>query len=106
MLSKHRDRAWNKAESTNNEADWENARRLRNWANNTITAAKTASIQHKLNNNVNAKRFWFDIKEVLPDQSGGLIDIQNQLTQEIMPKNLQAQEINNFLANVGEKQQI
>ena len=69
-----------------------------------MKAAKATHIQNELNNNANdPKKFWRNIKEVLPDQSGGSINIQNQLTQEIMPKNLQAQEINNFFANVGEK---
>ena len=66
--------------------------------------AKATYVQGEITYNANdPKQFWRNIKEVLPDQSGGTINIQNPLTQETMPKNLQAQEINNFFANIGEK---
>ena len=104
MLSKDRDRAWSKAKETDRVEHWENARKLRNWANNSIKMAKATYVQGEITNNANdPMQFWRNIKEVLPDQSGGSINIQNPLKQETMPKNLQAQEINNFFANIGEK---
>ena len=48
------------------------------------------------------KKIWRNIKNVLPDQKSETINIVNPLTQKILPKDLQAQEINNFFANIGE----
>ena len=35
-LSRDRDRAWGIAKGSNSEADWEVARRLRNWSSNAL----------------------------------------------------------------------
>ena len=52
LMGKDRDRAWKIARTSNNAVDWENARRLRNWANNTTKTAKADYLQNELNNNV------------------------------------------------------
>ena len=38
----------------------------------------------------------------MQDQRGGIIDIKNPLPKEIQPKDIQAQEMNNCFANIGE----
>ena len=105
LLGKDRDRAWKKARLSNNDEDWENAKRLRNWANNASKAAKAHYLQNELNNNLaDPKKFWRNIKTVLPDSNEGNINIINPLNQTPLPQNLQAhvQEINHFFANVGQ----
>ena len=103
-LSKDRDTAWVKARSTNNADDWEIARRLRNWSNNAIKAAKADYIQGQLEENKkDPKKFWRSIKQVLSDNITGLIDIKGPLNNESLPKNQQAQVINDFFTGIGEK---
>ena len=103
VMAKDRDRAWKQAKTTNSDEDWARARRFRNWTNNATKLAKANYVQNELNNNAkNPKKFWRNIKDVLPDQSKGSINILNPLTKEILPKHLQAQEINSFFANIGE----
>ena len=92
-----------KARLSNNDEDWENAKRLRNWANNASKAAKAHYLQNELNNNLaDPKKFWRNIKTVLSDSNEGNINIINPLTKTPLPQNLQAQEINHFFANVGQ----
>ena len=101
-LSKDRDRAWELARETNSEADWEIARRLRNWASNAVKAAKANYMREELDNNKNdPKKFWRNIKNVLPDQNNSCIDIKNPLTQENVLKDRQAQIVNDFFAGIG-----
>ena len=96
MLSLDRDRAWAKALQSDDENDWALARRLRNWANNAVKAAKANFLRNELEtNHKDPKKFWRNIKDVLPDQSSGIIDIKNPLKEQ------QAQEVNNFFANIG-----
>ena len=103
ILAKDRDRAWMQAKLTNSDEDWAIARRLRNWTNNATKAAKAAYIQNEINaNSSNPKKFWRNIKDVLPGQTSGNINIINPLTKEILPKELQAQEINDFFSNIGD----
>ena len=104
ILAKDRDRAWKVAKTTGLEEDWARARQLRNWANNATKAAKADFIQGELKNNASdPKKFWRNIKDVLPDKGGGGVNIVNPITQEILPKHQQAHEINNFFANVGDR---
>ena len=103
-LSKDRDAAWARASTTNREVDWDMARRLRNWANNAVKAAKADFLQAELDRNKRDPRmFWRNIKCVLPDQVPGSIEIANPLNQEPLPKDQQAQTINDFFAGIGEK---
>ena len=104
ILSKDRDSAWKLAKLTGNDEDWARARRLRNWANNAIKSAKSDFVTGELNDNVNnPKKFWRNIKDVLPDDSSGSINIANSLTNETLPKSQQAQVINDFFAGIGHK---
>ena len=104
ILSKDRDRAWANAKISGSVQDWETARRFRNWCNNAVKAAKADYIKSELNNNSSdPKRFWNNIKSVLPDQSSGNIDIVNDITGSILPKDQQPQVINDFFVSVGEK---
>ena len=103
ILSKDRDAAWTKAKQTNNNEDWALARRLRNWANNSVKAAKADYLKGELaENRNNPKTFWRNIKNVLPDQSSGQINIKNPVNNETLPKAQQSQVINDFFASVGE----
>ena len=87
VLSQDRDRAWAIAKSTGLAVDWENARGLRNWTNNSVKVAKAEYIRAELEANVSdPKRFWYNIKNVLPDQSGGNINIVNNITGCTLPK--------------------
>ena len=103
-LSKERDTAWAKAKLSGNEEDWATARRLRNWANNSVKAAKADYLRNKLEENMrNPKTFWRNIKNVLPEQSSGCINIKNPLSNDTLPKDMQAQVINDFFAGIGDK---
>ena len=103
-LSKDRDSAWVRAKLSGREEDWAQAKQLRNWANNAIKAAKSDYLNNELKNNKHdPKKFWRNIKEVLPDESSGLINIKNPLTGDSLPKNQQAQVINDFFAGIGQK---
>ena len=103
-LSRDRDTAWATAKTTDSEEDWELARRLRNWTNNSIKAAKADYLRAELEQNKkNPKTFWRNIKHVLPEQSSGVINIKNPVSSETLPKNFQAQAINDFFAGIGEK---
>ena len=103
-LSKDRDRAWVLAKETNSDVDWAVARRLRNWASNAVKAAKTNYTRDQLETYKNdPKKFWRNIKDVLPDNNDGSIDIKNPITREAMPRNLQAQIVNDFFAGIGSK---
>ena len=103
-LSRDRDRAWRDAIRTNIEEDWATARRLRNWANNAIKAAKSDFLQNELTmNKSDPKKFWRNIKGVLPDQESGSINIKNPITNDTLDRDAQAQVINDFFANIGEK---
>ena len=104
LIAKDRDRAWKQAKLTNRDEDWKTARQLRNRANNAIKAAKAQYIKNELDNNTaDPKKFWRNIKAVLPDQKTGNINLVNPLTKEPLPKDMQAQEINHFFANVGQR---
>ena len=60
-------------------------------------------IQDELDNNVSdPKKFWRNIKNVLPDQKSGNVSLLNPVTREPLPKDMQAGEINHFFANVGQ----
>ena len=48
------------------------------------------------NNNNDPKKFWRNIKDILPDQNNSSINIKNPITQESMPRDLQAQVVNDF----------
>ena len=103
-LSKDRDTAWEQAKLSGNPGDWDRARMLRNWVNNSIKAAKTDFLNNELEQNKNdPRKFWRNIKGVIPDQSCGAIDIKNQLTNEAMPRDQQAQVINDFFVGIGER---
>ena len=103
-LSRDRDTAWAQAKQTDNEEDWATVRRLRNWANNSVKAAKADYLRNELEENRrNPKAFWRNIKDVLPDQVSGSINIKKSITNESLPKNAQAQVINDFFAGIGEK---
>ena len=101
-LSKDRDRAWAKAKLTNLDEDWVIARHLRNWTNNAVKQAKSTFIQTELENNKkDPKKFWHNIRDVLPKSKSGTISIRNPLTNDPLPRDQQAQVINDFFANVG-----
>ena len=103
-LSRDRDTAWAKAKLTDEDEDWAVARRLRNWANNSIKAAKADYLRSELaENRSNPKTFWRNIKHVLPDQSSGLINIKNPVNNESLPREQQAQVINDFFVSIGEE---
>ena len=103
-LSKDRDVAWAKAKLTNTNEDWALARRLRNWANNSVKAAKADYVANELTESRNnPKTFWRNIKSVLPDQASGQINIKNPINNESLPKDQQAQVINDFFASIGDK---
>ena len=103
-LAKDRDSAWERAVHTNSEDDWILARQLRNWANNAVKSAKANFIKNELTNNAtDPKKFWRNIKSVLPEKDSGSINIVNSHTSEILPKPMQAQVINDFFANIGSK---
>ena len=101
-MAKDRDRAWKVAKLTDREEDWIIARQFRNQVNNSIKTAKAHYIQEELHNNAaNPKKLWRNIKDVLPDPSSNNINIANPITNEILPKEQQAQEINSFFADIG-----
>ena len=103
-LAKDRDRMWQQAILSNSEEDWILARRLRNWSNNAVKAAKANYVKNELNINSNdSKKFWRNIKNVLPEKSSGSINIMNKLTGEELPKSMQPQVINDFFANIGNR---
>ena len=104
VLAKDRDRAWELAKLSNNDDDWVIARHFRNMANNSVKAAKANYVKNELENNrADPKKFWMNIKNVLPDSSGGNINIVDGITKNILPKVEQAQEINDFFATIGKK---
>ena len=104
ILSKDRDSAYERAKLTNSVQDWDHAKQLRNWVNNAVKAAKADYVKNELENNKSdAKKFWKNIKNVLPDQDTGGINIVNEVSKEALPLNDQAQVINEFFANIGLK---
>ena len=103
-LAKDRDAMWVQAARSNSEADWTTARQLRNWSNNAVKAAKANYVKNELNNTANdSKKFWRNIKNVLLGKNSGNINITNTLNGQELPKNMQAQVINDFFANIGNK---
>ena len=104
VLAKDRDSAWAKAKLSNSEEDWAIARYLRNLANNSVKAAKANYVRNELDNNrADPKKFWMNIKNVLPESPNGNINIVDSITKNVLPKAQQAQEINNFFATIGKK---
>ena len=103
-MANDRDRAWEIAKLSGTEEDWAVARYFRNMANNAVKAAKANYIKNELNNNrTDPKKFWMNIKDVLPDSSSGNINIVDSVMNNVLPKPRQAQEINNFFATIGQK---
>ena len=47
------------------------------------------------------KKFWHNVRDILPEQSSGIINIKNPLNNETLPKDQQAQVVNNFFVNIG-----
>ena len=89
---------------SNNDEDWEVARYLRNSANNAVKAAKANYVKNELDNTrADPKKFWMNIKNVLPDSSAGNINIVDSVSRNALPKSQQAQEINDFFASIGRK---
>ena len=74
--------------------------------NNAIKAANTDFVENfpgELNaNESDPKRFWRYIKYVLPEHVNGMIDIKNPLTKTALPRDSQAQVINDFFAGIGQ----
>ena len=102
ILSKDRDRAWAQAKLSDSDEDWATARQFRNWANNAIKQAKSNYLQNELEaNKKDPKKFWRNIRDILPEQSSGIINIKNHLNNETLPKDQQAQVVNNFFVNIG-----
>ena len=99
IMAKDRDRAWETARASDREVDWAVARQLRNWTNNTVKEAKAHYVKEELRTNASdPKKFWRNIKNVLPNPSSNNINIVNSITNEVMPNDRQAQEINSFFA--------
>ena len=89
---------------TNSDQDWELAHRLRNWANNAVKSAKSDFINRELDDNKSdPKKFWQNIREVLPALKAGNIDIKNPIIGELLDRDMQALVINDFFANIGLK---
>ena len=104
VVAKDRDRAWERARISNSEEDWEVARYLRNSANNAVKTAKADYVRRELDNNRDdPKIFWKNIKNVLPDSKSGNINIIDEMTKSVLPKDMQAQVINDFFASIGER---
>ena len=103
-LAKDRDAMWVQAAQSNSEEDWALARQLRNWSNNAVKAAKANYVKNELDTNANdSKKFWRNIKNVLPGKTSGSINITNSLTGQVLPKAMQSQVINDFFASIGSK---
>ena len=104
VLAKDRDRAWEVAKSSNTEVDWALAKHLRNLANNAVKAAKAIYIKIELHNNrSDPKKFWMNIKDVLPNSSSSNINIVDIITKNVLSKKQQGQEINNSFRNYWSK---
>ena len=94
--------AWDRALISGSDEDWTMARYLRNVTNNSVKAAKANYVKNELETNKSEpKKFWMNIKSVLPDAKTGTINITHDVTKATLPKKHQAEVINNFFASIG-----
>ena len=102
ILAKDRDVAWGRALVSGDAEDWHIAKHLRNLTNNSVKAAKANYVKNELQTHKSdPKKFWMNIKNVLPDVKTGTINIVHDDTKTTLPECQQAEVINDFFANIG-----
>ena len=103
-LIHNKDLALRKAKRTKLSEDWKIARRLRNDCVSMVRKAKADYIQNELHENISdSKKFWKQIKNIIPNQSGGgdRIKLVNHENGNTIKEADTADFINNFFTNVG-----
>ena len=100
---KDRDYFYHKAKCTNNEDYWNIAKHLRNTTNANIRAAKKDFIINELNeNDSNCKKFWDNIRQVMPNDKGSSRqDILLKDDAKYVERSKVAQHINDYFINIG-----
>ena len=103
-LIKDKDTLMNRALKTNDPVDKAIARNARNRSNILIRDAKSAYIREQLENQKHSpKKFWHNVKEVLPDSStSGAINILDEQGKAVMEDKVSTY-INHYFVNIGEK---
>ena len=105
-LIKDKDSLLKKAKQSKLPADWEIAKRYRNDCLSSIRRAKADFVTSELENNKNdTKKFWKNIKDILPlnSKSKKKITLINPEVGEDINDPDTASYINEFFANIGQK---
>ena len=100
---KFKDSLLKKAKRTKRAHDWEQARKTRNAVNTQVRKAKADFIKNKLLTHAgDHKKFWHDIKEVIPDSTSNTkISLKNTATDAMVTEADTPNFINNFFINAG-----
>ena len=102
-----RDYLYSKAKRTNNEDDWNIAKFHRNRVNANVRRARAEFIQDQLRNSEgNLAKFWRTIKQVMPNKKGAKKHSKISITDEdnvSFNNNLVADHLNEFFANIGQR---
>lgn len=99
---KDRDHCYHLLQISNNPADLETSRKLKNKHNNAIKHAKANYINQQTPKHLKDPRtFWKVIQDLDPAEQKGITSLYNEKTQEIIDTNKQSDYINNYVANIG-----
>ena len=103
-LIKDKDTLMNRALKMNDPVDKAIARNARNRSNILIRDGKSAYIREQFENQKHSpKKFWHNVKEVLPDSStSGAINILDEQGKVVMEDKVSTY-INHYFVNIGEK---
>ena len=99
----NKDKALKKAKKSNNQEDWDLAKRLRNETGKLVKNARKQHFQDEYENSKgDPKRFWRNIYDIIPKNktNKGKINLKNQYGEEINSEKT-ASYINDFFTDIG-----
>ena len=102
-LIKDKDFKLKKAKKTKKEADWKEARRIRNYCTARLRQSKADFIKDKMRaNGDDQKKFWKAVKEIIPSNknSQNLINLVDDNNDDV-PVDQAANFINRYFVNIG-----
>lgn len=102
QLSKDRDFYYAKAHKTNNQADWNMARSLRNKVNNMKYYLKKNYCNEAVTKNMHdSKKLWKTIKKIIPSKSSNVPSVVNSESGLTNSSNDTANEFNKYFTSIG-----
>ena len=105
IMMRQRDKSFSKARRTNSHVNWATARNLRNRLCMEIKTAKANIIKGKLErHNNNPKKFWEEIKKLLPQSNDAtILSIENEDSGITVEGKALNDHINDYFSNIGSK---